>query len=145
MHKIKQCVTEFHKVMDIPILPHPQVPSDDRVRLRAKLILEEALEFLDACFEGSTAGLRDDIEHFITTQEVWVDLSEAADALTDIAYIVEGSNLEFGIDSEPVLDEVHSANMRKTDGPIREDGKRLKPPGWVGPDVLGVLRKQLPP
>ena len=33
--------------------------------------------------------------------------------------------------------------MRKVGGPIRpEDGKRLKPPGWVGPDILGELIKQ---
>ena len=29
--------------------------------------------------------------------------------------------------------------MAKAGGPLREDGKRLKPPGWTPPDIAGVL------
>jgi hypothetical protein len=31
--------------------------------------------------------------------------------------------------------------MAKEGGGAREDGKILKPPGWVAPDIAGVLRK----
>jgi len=32
--------------------------------------------------------------------------------------------------------------MRKVGGVVREDGKRLKPEGWVGPDIEKCLRAQ---
>ncbi len=40
-------------------------------------------------------------------------------------------------------DEVHRSNMAKVGGPIRGDGKRLKPEGWTPPDVAGVLAAAL--
>lgn len=47
-----------------------------------------------------------------------------------------------GIDPRPMWTEVNSSNMRKVGGPINEHGKKLKPAGWVGPDIAGELRKQ---
>ncbi len=139
-------VLEFHRAFDVPILPTPQVPSDDRVRLRANLIFEECLEFLEACYPcspGDWEFLGEKVREVINNHPVGpVDLPDAADALADIAYVVEGANLEFGIDSGPVLDEVHRANMAKLGGPVREDGKRLKPEGWTPPDIAGVLERQ---
>lgn len=39
-------------------------------------------------------------------------------------------------------DEVHAANMRKAGGPkCPTTGKQLKPDGWVGPDIAGVLKR----
>ncbi len=34
--------------------------------------------------------------------------------------------------------EVHSSNMRKADGPV-VNGKKMKPPGWVGPDLKSII------
>jgi len=54
---------------------------------------------------------------------------------------------EYRIPLDAVLAEVHAANMRKfgPDGPIlRFDGKLLKPDGWVGPDIAGVLTEEGP-
>lgn len=31
--------------------------------------------------------------------------------------------------------------MLDADGPVREDGKRLKPDGWTPPDIKGVLER----
>lgn len=165
---IREKLIEFHRTMGVPVLSSPQIPPDERVRLRAKLIVEEALEFVEACFgidpnvlstptaAAATETLRcqalelelDEIKGrlqvIIEDLPVRLDLPGAADALADIAYVAEGANLEFGIDSGPVLDEVHGANMAKVGGPIREDGKRLKPPGWQPPDIIGVLVRQMP-
>jgi predicted HAD superfamily Cof-like phosphohydrolase len=120
--------------------------------VRGKLIVEETLEFLEACFVqkgGSTIDyVRDILDKFINDRigdmstQVSVNLTDAADALVDIAYVVEGSNLEFGINSHETLAEVHAANMRKVDGPTREDGKRLKPEGWQPPNIAKVLVTQ---
>jgi hypothetical protein len=48
-----------------------------------------------------------------------------------------------GLDLRPFFTMVHHANMLKTTGPIREDGKRLKPEGWMAPDIIGLYKKTL--
>lgn len=141
--RLKQQVTEFHKVMGLPILDKPQVPSDERVYLRVRLIAEEFFEFLDSAgYELiDTEGYRvrwDELE--LTGQSV--NIVELADALADLDYVIEGMRLEFGIDGAPIAEAVHAANMAKVNGPVRADGKRLKPPGWNPPDIEGELRKQ---
>lgn len=146
MPSIDDMVREFHVAMDIPIAESASVPSDERVRLRAKLITEEYFETMAALF-GTVYGAevlaeaQETVSRVIENATVLVDLPELADGLCDLDYVVAGTRLEFGIPGEAVLAEVHAANMRKTDGPIREDGKRLKPPGWVGPDIAGVLAR----
>lgn len=146
--------------MDQPILPFPQVPPDERVRLRARLVIEEAIEFVEACFgidpkkmsDGATErqwdleieldNIKGRLGVILEDLPVRLNLVAAADALADIAYVVEGSNLAFGIDGDAVLEEVHRTNMLKATGEVRADGKRLKPEGWTPPDVAGVLEKQ---
>jgi predicted HAD superfamily Cof-like phosphohydrolase len=142
-------VLEFHKAMGQPILESPTVPPDERVRLRARLILEEAFEFLEACFQQNGERTRDMINeakaaiaHYINRADVLVRLTNAADALADIKYVVEGTFIEMGIDSGPVDDEVHRSNMAKTGGGSRVDGKILKPAGWAPPDIASVLETQ---
>lgn len=46
--------------------------------------------------------------------------------------------LELGIEAS----EVHRANMTKATGPIAPNGKRMKPPGFRPPDIVGELKKQ---
>ena len=111
-------VESFHLAMDLPVGPLHD-PAIRRGGLRMSLIEEEAREFREAVEAG--------------------DLPAAADALVDLLYVTLGAGVEFGIDLGPLFEEVHAANMRKVGGPVREDGKHLKPPGWVAPDVAGVL------
>jgi predicted HAD superfamily Cof-like phosphohydrolase len=66
-------------------------------------------------------------------------LAEVADGLADLIYVAVGAALELGIPLAAVWDEVHTANMRKTTGEKRADGKQMKPAGWVGPDVMGAV------
>lgn len=138
----------FHRAFDVPILHKPQVPDIERVRLRLRLIAEEFFELLDACdspdLDGEAAidRARIAVRSFIDYIALDVDLEMLADSLADLDYVVEGTRLEFGIDGEPIEAEVHRANMAKVGGPVREDGKRLKPPGWTPPDIEGELRRQ---
>jgi len=137
-------VAAFHRAFDLPILPHPQVPSDDRVRMRMRLIAEEFFETLEAVF-GEGALCLDDRNRLmscIDVDDIKVDLPEFADGLADLDYVVEGCRLEFGINRYPIAAEVQRANMAKVGGPTREDGKRLKPPGWTPPNIAGVLEAQ---
>jgi predicted HAD superfamily Cof-like phosphohydrolase len=111
----------------------PCVPDEKTIRLRLGLIVEEVRELTDALMDTDNPKVRDDI-----------DLAEVADALADIDYVVEGMRNSFGINGDPIADEVHRANMDKF-GPgswKREDGKQMKPPDWKPPDIEGELRKQ---
>lgn len=148
---IRDQVLEFHRAMDVPVLEKPAVPPDERVRLRLNLIAEEFFELLEASL-NDTWRPREDLENIdeVKGRILWliedaplrVNLPEFADALADLDYVIEGARLEFGIDGAPVAAEVHRANMTKTTGPVREDGKRLKGPDFKPPDILSVLKKQ---
>ena len=119
--KLQRQVIEFHQTFDIPILPGPGVPGEERVRLRARLVVEECLEMIEAMFavgkldaHGAEMSVMKRIcSRIITDAPIRVNLPELADAFADIDYIVEGSRLEFGIEGGAVADEVHRSNMAK--------------------------------
>ena len=71
---------------------------------------------------------------------------EVLDALADIGYILAGTIINHGMQDifDASFDEVHRSNMAKlVDGKVlrREDGKVLKPEGWMPPN-LGQFLKQ---
>jgi len=146
MTNIRNNVKAFHEAMDIPILNKPQVPSENRVRLRLRLIAEEFVELLEATYNIPSLlllSIKFILNLIVDSCEIDVNMEKFADSLGDIDYVNEGARLEFGINGEGIAAEIQAANMRKIGGPIRpEDGKRLKPPGWVGPDILGELKRQ---
>ena len=93
----------------------PRVPIDAAVRLRVKLPFEEAFELLDASFKFDEAErinyevAKQNVMEIIKGADIEVDIVEVADAFADLAYVVEGGNLAYGIDSRAVLVEVHAA------------------------------------
>jgi len=98
--------------------------SDDKTnKLRIDLIKEELEELTNAMKEK--------------------DLTEVADALTDILYVTYGAGHAFGIDLDKCFDEVQSSNMSKLgeDGkPIyNEAGKVMKGPNYFKPDLSKFL------
>lgn len=138
----RETVQQFHRKMFQPVRKVPQVPPDEEVRFRARMMAEEFFEMLQALFyaprdvdalERATARLIDDAE-------VDVDMVEFADAMEDLDYTVEGTRLYFGIDGGPIAAAVHAANMAKIPAP--ESGKALKPADWQAPDIEGALRAQ---
>ena len=88
-------VGEFHTTFQHPILPTPQIPSEDRCKLRVSLIAEE-LDELKEAIENN-------------------DLVEVADALCDIQYVLSGAVLEFGLGEKfkTLFEEVQRSNMSK--------------------------------
>ncbi len=116
---------------------------DEKIRiLRAKLILEEALETVDAL------GVSVEIEGTLLTEEGLqysapgeVDLKEVVDGCADISVVTIGTLISFGIDDDPILQEVDASNLRKfSEGSYRrDDGKWMKPPGWTPPDIMGAI------
>jgi len=127
-----EAVREFNSAAEVEMASTPTLQDARTRELRLDLLEEETWELYRA-----TGG---------TDQQNLGDMPEIADALADIIYIAIGTAQVYGIDLRPVFAEVHAANMRKrgTDGKMvrRADGKILKPEGWVGPDIAGVLRKQ---
>lgn len=114
---------EFHAAIGEPALAVPTIPELERVALRLSLIREEVVaELLPAIERG--------------------DLPAIADGIVDAIYVLIGTALEFGINLHPVWNAVHAANMAKVGGPMRSDGKQLKPLGWMPPDIIGELRRQ---
>lgn len=109
----------------------PTVPSMDVAHLRHSLIREELHEYwlvVDSLFAMENDAL----------------LAEAADAFGDLLYVVLGAAVAWGIDIEPVFEEVHRSNMTKfIDGAKREDGKWVKGPSYERADVASILRKQM--
>lgn len=88
-------VAEFHRTFGAPILETPQIPSEERCRLRVNLLQEELNELSEAIEAG--------------------DIVEIADALADLQYVLSGAVLEFGLKDrfDPLFEEVQRSNMSK--------------------------------
>lgn len=113
-------IRQFHTATDVPVLPRAQLPSRERRQLRRDLIDEEYREFLAA--------------------EAANDLIAIADALADLIVVTIGTALEYGIDLDAVMAEVHRSNMTKAQGTIkREDGKVLKGKFYQPPDLTRII------
>ncbi|MGB5274325.1 MAG: nucleoside triphosphate pyrophosphohydrolase family protein [Flavobacteriaceae bacterium] len=101
--------------------------GSEKNQLRYNLMAEENKEYLEAANNS--------------------DIIEVADALGDMLYILCGTILEHGMQHkiEAVFEEIQRSNMSKLgyDGkPIyREDGKVLKGPNYVKPNIQSILDK----
>lgn len=148
-------VKEFHQSFGHPVREQPEVPDTKTIKLRLALILEEFIELSEACCKTDSTKSQVYLNHLIAADialktldesDLSVDLVEVADALTDINYVTYGAGHCFGLDLDACMQEVHQSNMSKLgeDGrPIySEQGKIMKGPNYVKPDVAAVLAKQ---
>lgn len=110
-----EALAEFHG--------HPNSILDDKtngIRLRRALLEEEFDELLKAIDED--------------------DLAHIARELGDVLYVVFGTALVYGINLDEAFREIHRAAMDKMRAGLRrEDGKILKPPGFVPPDMTKAI------
>ena len=149
----------------------PTVPSEEIYQLRGSLIHEEvqetflAMDDLQIAVEQLAIG-----QH---PEKSMPELFEKiADGIADSIVVLIGTALAYGIPLQKVWDEVHRSNMDKVtklcyacEGgtiirgrtclqcwgsgriPIiprkREDGKILKPEGWVGPDIKSIIEEAM--
>lgn len=99
--------------------------NEQQYRLYYDLIAEEFAELNTAITQG--------------------DRVEQLDALVDILVVTIGAIHSMGADGESAWKEVMGTNFAKIDrvtGKVRrrEDGKVLKPSGWVPPDLKSFVK-----
>ena len=128
MTDYQRLVREWHEAKGVAVADSLEFPSEDLAALRGSLILEEAAEAVEA-LDALGCGLTD-------------SLSDIAKELADLLYVVFGAAVSLGIDLGPVFEEVHKSNMTKDAANKRADGKILKGPRYVPPDVVSVLMRQ---
>jgi predicted HAD superfamily Cof-like phosphohydrolase/BMFP domain-containing protein YqiC len=140
--------------------PRPALPDEDTRVLRARLILEEALETIQDGLRvevnlgwiGShpDTGRPTSCAHTVEfdrlkfkAQEGEADLIELADGVADISVVSIGTLSACGIKDRPLLEEVDANNQAKIDtGRRDEHGKWIKSPNHQPPDIAGVLKEQ---
>ena len=127
MQKQLNAVKEFHQTFNIGFNEAPTASlGESKNQLRYNLMKEENEEYLQAVTDN--------------------DLTEIADALGDMLYILCGTIIEHGLHGkiEAVFDEIQRSNMSKlgADGlPIyREDGKVIKGPNYFKPNFEAILK-----
>jgi len=95
MNSYIRSVAEFHETFRAPVLESPQIPSKERCDLRVSLLQEELNELKQAIEDN--------------------DITEIADALADLQYVLSGAVLEFGLKDkfDELFTEVQRSNMSK--------------------------------
>jgi predicted HAD superfamily Cof-like phosphohydrolase len=129
-------VLEFHQAIGAAMPEAPIIPDLPILKLRERLLDEEfreTKEKLAALYEIAATP---------DGQEAAAVVAGLVHELTDLLYVTYGAILALGVDPDTAFAEVHRANMEKSDGPRRPDGKQLKPAGWQPADVLSVIREQ---
>ncbi len=123
----------------------PMLPDGGVLELRARLVLEEALEFVSAC--GCRAWINN-ITMSGTVQVVFTggaDLVKITDGAGDLSVVSIGSLSACGISDMGVLKEIDENNLLKVaDGVARDSGGKIQKPtqGWRRPELGKVLLAQ---
>jgi predicted HAD superfamily Cof-like phosphohydrolase len=138
----QQRVDEFMRLANQELPETPVMPGEAVRKLRANIILEEALETI----EGLGFRIRkpyDGFEFELEALTCGPDLVLAVDGCADLRVVTTGTLSALGVADLAVQEEVDKNNLAKfgPGGYRREDGKWMKPPGHQPPDILGVLEK----
>jgi predicted HAD superfamily Cof-like phosphohydrolase len=122
----EQMLREFHAAAGLTL---PEVPTLDIAaefvsdKTRQDILNEEVRELEDAVAARDLTGI--------------------ADALADIAYVVIGTAVTYGLPFDAIFAEVHRSNMTKfgPGGPElrRADGKIVKGPHYEPPRIAEIL------
>jgi len=114
-------VEEFHTKYGCCVNDKPTIPDEKILKLRDRLINEEALEFSKAAEEQDIIGM--------------------CDALCDLLYVTFGTCVSLGINIRPCFDLVHESNMTK-EGNQDAGGKVLKGASYKPVNLEPELNKQ---
>lgn len=122
-HRIISCVREFMWAFEQTEHKHPQLLSVEKRKLRMKMLEDEYHEYRYA----ERAG----------------DIVKTAEALAEMLYVIGGTALEYGLPLDKIFLEIHRSNMTKLGDDkmpiLREDGKIMKGPHYVKPDIATII------
>lgn len=141
--RVHQCMALWQQ--RTPILPEiPDLPT--RI-LRARLILEEAFEYVrDSGLAAYIDGDMDTpvrFDELVITENGQPDLVGMVDGLADLSVVTVGSFIACGVRAEPILEVVDHNNLLKAaGGHVDEHGKFIKPEGHKPPPILTMLKLQ---
>lgn len=108
---------------DLRTVPGTPIRGVATEALRRRLHNEE----LDELHEGMLAG----------------NITMVADGLADLLYVLLGTASAYGINIEPIFDEVHRSNMTKFQGGrVDEHGKLIKSPDYSPANIKPLLELQ---
>lgn len=114
----QEMVEEFHRKHGLAV---GVAPYDDHKMdiIRGHLIAEELGELLLAVADR--------------------DILKIADALADLAYVVVGAAVVYGIPLDEVFREVHASNMTKAVQKDRDQRIRDKGPDYRPPNIMAAM------
>ena len=106
-------VKDFMLAFGQEVKDKPELPSEEVRKLRAILILEEAIECIEAL--GFRVRAEDqEYSRFELVPDEEPCLVKLADGLADLHYVAYcGTGLACGLDMERVFEEVHESNLTK--------------------------------
>lgn len=170
MKSEQKMVMDFMLKFQQEVKTQPAIPSPQVLILRANLIMEEVFELLDAMgLDYAVVGTSKTKPNYtFSYNDKPCDIVKVADGLADIHYVADtGTALAFGIDMEPIFNEVHRSNMSKlwTESELqsgkekypdcvaedyggglyrlrRADGKTIKSPSYSPADIEPILLAQ---
>ena len=125
----------------------PIWPSSQTALLRARLILEEAIETIEALGIRATISTAYEkkvplVNHTLHFEKVRdPDLAGIVDGCCDLSVVTIGTLIACGVPDTPFIELVDENNLEKF-GPghaISPAGKLLKPPGHKPPDIQKAL------
>lgn len=146
-------VEEMHHKMGkhTPYVPTP--PSPEESVVRARLVMEEALELCDAL--GVTVQVADHtvykLDKSLKGLQLFADrtvnqsnLADIAKECADVIVVTTGTASVCGIKMKPVQEAVDANNLAKfgPGGYLDSNGKWQKPPGHKKPDIMSILKSQ---
>lgn len=153
-------VKQFMRGAGQTIREVPTVPTQQELRARCALQLEEALEFCQACgYDINYLTLDSDescpvdarevsnmlLDHIESSMDgdtpIEPDIVAIIDAAADSIVIATGTFVACGVKDIPVLNEVMENNLQKIAKGRLVDGKFVKPEGHQPPDINQLIIK----
>jgi predicted HAD superfamily Cof-like phosphohydrolase len=154
-------MSEAERVKDFTLGAGRDVPNRPRQMTRDEVLflvgmkLSEIVELVQTVTDTTDEAVElvrnrvtvDLKRNYKKPEDVIQIMADQADAVVDCNYYGYDAFAKCGINLSKVFDVVHQANMNKrfSDGTFhkRDDGKIIKPEGWVEPNIYEEIQRQM--
>jgi len=145
-------VEKFMAACDQEVKKYPELPSEDIMKLRIRLMREELLGAKEVQESDNPYGLLLDKSDELVKSMLNGDLVGISDGLADVLYVVFGTAAAYGIDIQSVFDEVQRSNMTKAVWDVDNQrftvikdagGKIIKPESFSEADLRPIVKRQI--